>query len=167
MFQFIGKLTGDLHRCAASIHRLPSLIHSGIRVGIRNSDDRDIYAVVAADDGMENVEIIDEKAKESQAWRQFSKSFPGQFVYPISYSRDGSMALYSVRSPTNSGEYCLFNTASGKSNFLFARDTCKSGQPAPEESLVGLSYCRATELRTPLVATLGWSFLGPWPPKLA
>ena len=90
---------------------------------LSTADGKDIYAVVAADDGMESVEIVDEKAKESQAWRQFSKSFPGQFVYPISYSRDGSMALYSVRSPTNSGEYYLFNTASGKANFLFARDT--------------------------------------------
>lgn len=90
---------------------------------LSTADGRDIYAVVTADDGLENVEIVDEKAKESQAWRRFSKSFPGQFVYPISYSRDGLTALYSVSSPTNSGEYYLFNTTSGKANFLFARDT--------------------------------------------
>ncbi len=90
---------------------------------LSTADGKDIYAVLSADDGMESVVIIDEKAKEAQAWRQFSASFPGQLVYPISYSLDGATALYNVRSPTNSGEYYLFDTASHKANFLFARDT--------------------------------------------
>ncbi len=90
---------------------------------LSTADGKDIYAVSTADNGIETIEIIDEKASEAQAWRQFSKALPGQLVYPLSYSRDGSTALYSVRSSTNSGEYYLFNTVNHKANFLFARDT--------------------------------------------
>jgi dipeptidyl aminopeptidase/acylaminoacyl peptidase len=86
------------------------------------ADGKDIYAVFN-NEGLGSIEIIDESANEAKVWKMFSKSFPGQLVYPVSYSRDGATALFMVSSSTNSGEYYLFDTVNRKGKFLFARDS--------------------------------------------
>jgi dipeptidyl aminopeptidase/acylaminoacyl peptidase len=89
---------------------------------LSTADRKDIYAVFNTE-GLGGIEIVDENANEAKVWKMFSKSFPGQIVYPVSYSRDGASALFMVSSSTNSGEYYLFDTVNRKAKFLFARDS--------------------------------------------
>lgn len=85
---------------------------------IYTADRKAIYAV-RTQDGLSGIEIIDESAPEAKTWRAFSKQFPGSLVEPVSYSRDGQKALFSVSNSVNSGDYYIFDLEKRSAKYLF------------------------------------------------
>lgn len=88
---------------------------------LRSADFSQIYGVITAD-GRHEVEIFDRELPEARALGALSKSFAGQLVVPVNWSRGAAQGLFHVSSDRNSGEYYLYDRASGKAGFLLARD---------------------------------------------
>jgi dipeptidyl aminopeptidase/acylaminoacyl peptidase len=85
------------------------------------ADGHSVYGVITEDDRI-GVKILDEKSPEGRSLSAISRSFKDAFVAPLSWSKDGKLALIGVNSDRNSGEYYLFDRESGKAQFLLARD---------------------------------------------
>jgi dipeptidyl aminopeptidase/acylaminoacyl peptidase len=88
---------------------------------LRTADGKRIFAVVTAED-RSDVVLLDDKGLEGRSLAMLRKSFAGQLVLPLSWSRDGSQVLVHVSSDRNSGEYFVFDTQAKKARFLLARD---------------------------------------------
>lgn len=88
---------------------------------LRTADRNGIYGVVTADDRTD-IALLDDKSLEGRSLAMLRKSFAGQLVLPLSWSRDGSQVLVEVSSDRNSGEYYIFDTQAKKARFLLARD---------------------------------------------
>lgn len=76
------------------------------------------YAVEVGELG--EVAVINPKAPELPVLLSLQKQFSGQVVQLVSASRDHGVLLYRVRSDRNSGEFFIFNAATGKAAFLDA-----------------------------------------------
>jgi dipeptidyl aminopeptidase/acylaminoacyl peptidase len=85
------------------------------------ADGHSVYGVVTAEDRVD-VAILDAEAPEARTLSGIADNFKGSYVEPLSWSRDGKLALIQVASDRNSGEYYLFDRESGKVQFLLARD---------------------------------------------
>lgn len=89
-------------------HVLTSPLHGGV------------IAVVYLD-GKPKLEYVLPDDPHALALKQLAKAFPGSYVYPTSYTRDGKVGLYEVSSDVNSGEYYLVDHDQGKASFVAAR----------------------------------------------
>lgn len=90
--------------------------------GILTSADRARVLAVVRNEERKSLDLIERDSVEGHSLALLSKSFPGQLVLPISWSSDAKQLLFQVSSDRNSGEYYLFDTATGKARFLLARD---------------------------------------------
>ena len=71
-------------------------------------------------DGAPSFGYIDPEHWLARELQKLSKAFPGQSVWPTSYSRDGGKAVYRVGSDRNSGEFYLVDHKSGKASYIAA-----------------------------------------------
>ena len=78
-----------------------------------------VIAVVYLD-GKPRVEYVDPQDRHAKELMKLSRAFPGSYVYPTSYTKDGTEAVYFVSSDVNSGEYYLVDHANGKAHFIAA-----------------------------------------------
>lgn len=78
-----------------------------------------VIAVVYLD-GRPRVEYVDPQDRHAKELMKLSRAFPGSYVYPTSYTKDGNLAVYFVSSDVNSGEYYLVDHANGKAHFIAA-----------------------------------------------
>ncbi len=101
------------------------VLHQGVVADplgvLRAADRKSVYGVVTADDRTD-IALLDSKGLEGRSLAMLRKSFAGQLVLPLSWSRDGSQVLVHVSSDRNSGEYYIFDTQAKKARFLLARD---------------------------------------------
>jgi|CXWL01.1.fsa_nt_gi dipeptidyl aminopeptidase/acylaminoacyl peptidase len=85
------------------------------------ADGRSVYGVITAED-RDDIQIVDAKSPQARSLSAIARNFKDAFVAPLSWTRDGKLALIAVTSDRNSGEYYLFDRTSGKAQFLLARD---------------------------------------------
>ncbi len=86
-----------------------------------SADGQHLYGVYSAD-GRDDLALIDTTLAEGKLVAALRRSFKDALVEPLSWSRDGALALLRVRSDRNSGEYYLYDRNGGKARFLLARD---------------------------------------------
>jgi dipeptidyl aminopeptidase/acylaminoacyl peptidase len=102
------------------------LIYRGKRASpvafLRSADQSKLIAIITADDEY-GVHLLEPNAPEGKIIRGMMAQFPGQFVRPISVSRDGSKVVFFVSSGANSGEYYVFDAKTREAKFLFPRDS--------------------------------------------
>ncbi|MBP7370952.1 MAG: S9 family peptidase, partial [Arenimonas sp.] len=79
--------------------------------------DGSVYAIVYLD-GKPRVEYIQADNIFAIEHKKMSNSFPGQFVTPINYTKDGTKALYYVRSDTNPGDYYIYDRTAKEAKYL-------------------------------------------------
>ena len=73
-------------------------------------------------DGLPELKVIQPDDAFARALQKVRAAFPGAYVTPTSYTRDGGLGLYEVSSDVNSGEYYLVDHKSGQATFVAARD---------------------------------------------
>ena len=78
-----------------------------------------VIAVVYLD-GKPHIEYVDPQDYHAKELMKLSRAFPGSYVRPTSYTRDGKLGVYFVSSDVNSGEYYLVDHVSGKASFIVA-----------------------------------------------
>lgn len=78
-----------------------------------------VIAVVFLD-GKPRIEYVEPGDVHARELMKLSRAFPGSYVFPTSYTRDGRQAVYFVSSDVNSGEYYLVDHANGKAHFIAA-----------------------------------------------
>lgn len=86
-----------------------------------SADGQRLYGVYSAD-GRDDLALFDTSSPEGKLVAALRRSFKDALVEPLSFSRDGALALLRVRSDRNSGEYYLYDRTAGKARFLLARD---------------------------------------------
>lgn len=84
---------------------------------LSTADEQDYYAV-ETQDGRPGLHYFDEDGIEAQLDAALAKSFPGQFAYASSFTRDGKRAIVHVRSDRNPGDYYLFDLATRNAQLL-------------------------------------------------
>ncbi|MFB9068711.1 alpha/beta hydrolase family protein [Pseudofulvimonas gallinarii] len=75
------------------------------------------YAVISHPD-RPVLHYLDPERRESRLTRSLAEAFPGQFAYPTSFTRDGSLALVHVISDRNPGEFYLFDLATMRATYI-------------------------------------------------
>ena len=72
-------------------------------------------------DGKPAVHVIENDDPYAKELQRMTRTFPGSYVFPTSFTRDGSKAIYLVSSDVNSGEFYLVDHARKKGEFLAER----------------------------------------------
>ena len=91
---------------------------SNVLGAVLSDADRRPVAVEIGDRG--EIAVLDAQAIEVQVLQSLQAQFPGQMVRLASTSRDHRVLLYRVHSDRNSGEYYVYDAATGKARFLDA-----------------------------------------------
>lgn len=115
---------GSPHLCL-----IEQQIASGERKTLHCDADADVDAVVMSFDRQEAIassagagpngtQLVKTSHPDAERLARFAKSFPGQYVRPISATRDGSSVVMSTSSDRNPGDYYLFNPKTLKAEYL-------------------------------------------------
>jgi len=72
-------------------------------------------------DGKPVVHVIDPEDEYAKELLKMTRAFPGSYVFPTSFTRDGSKGIYLVWSDVNSGEFYLVDHARGKADYIAER----------------------------------------------
>jgi dipeptidyl aminopeptidase/acylaminoacyl peptidase len=101
------------------------------------SADRKTPLAVSYEAGVPIVDWIAEEHADAQLLAALTRSFPGQQLQPVSWSRDGSRLLFLVQSDRNPGEMYLYDRKINKAQFVYAYrewiDPAQMGERRPIE----------------------------------
>lgn len=103
--------------------RKPLLRHEVVdpaRYIYRAGDESELVGAAYLGDKPET-RFIDENSQEARLYKMLQSAFAGQDVAVTSTTRDGSLALVRASSPTNPGDFYLFDTGTKKANYLLSR----------------------------------------------
>jgi len=99
-------------------------IWSGTEAGIDEivpSFDRQDIVAIRSMPGRTATTLVDKNSREAKLLTGLMQKFPGEDVRITSSTPDGAKVVFLVSSDRNPGEFYLFEAASGKATFLFAR----------------------------------------------
>lgn len=65
-----------------------------------------------------SIHYFDSEQRESRLTKALANAFAGQYAYPTSFTRDGSLALVHVVSDRNPGEFYLFELATMRASYI-------------------------------------------------
>ena len=68
--------------------------------------------------GRPEVSFLDPQSREARLLKALNEAFPGQYVMPTSFTRDGKLGLVAVMSDRNSPEFYLIDTETMKARYL-------------------------------------------------
>ena len=107
----------------ATRERRPLARHERVDVGrvLRSPLDDGVIAVEYWD-GPPSLQVIEADDPFVRELEKIRRAFPGSYVTPTSYTRDGKTGVYRVSSDVNSGEFYRVDHASGEAVFLTARN---------------------------------------------
>lgn len=81
------------------------------------SHDGEVLAV-GYESTINDVEFVNAEHQDAKLLAGLRAAFPGQTVSITSFNREGNIALFRVSSDKNSGEFFIFDTKTGKANYL-------------------------------------------------
>ena len=81
--------------------------------------DKSLYAVRYFD-GYPKYEYLDKESPYAKVLKGLHASFPGSSVVPTSFTKDGRLGLFYVRSDTNAGEYYSYDFNTKEASFIAA-----------------------------------------------
>jgi acetyl esterase/lipase len=84
---------------------------------LHSPEDGSIYAIRLLD-GKPRYEYLASDSKYAKDHLKFRNSFPDQDVFPLGYTKDGLKAIYYVWSDRNPGDYYLYDSRTGKADYL-------------------------------------------------
>ncbi|GAC1625866.1 MAG: S9 family peptidase [Nevskia sp.] len=122
-------------------------VATGERKILRCDDDGDLNAVILSFDrqeaiatattsGARGTQFLNSTHPDGERLARFLKSFPGQYVNPVSATRDGSLVVINTFSDRNPGDYYLFRPKTLKAEYLAAvRDAVDPEQMAARKDI--------------------------------
>lgn len=114
-------------------------------------------------DGKPRIEYVDPEDRHSVELQKLSRAFPGSYVFPTSYTRDGNLGLYVVSSDRNSGEYYLVDHARGKAQFIAAKSEKLDPELMSPMQPVRFKARDGLELEAFLTVPISWQGKSPGP----
>lgn len=101
------------------------------------SADRSMPIAVAYEAGLPEIDWIVPDHADAKLLAALTRSFPGQQLRPVSWSRDSSRLLFHVQSDRNPGELYLYDRKINKAQFVYAYrdwiDPAQMGERRPVE----------------------------------
>jgi len=84
---------------------------------LMDAAERSPYAWISYPDRPQ-VTFLDPASREAKLLKALNEAFPGQYVVPTSFTRDGKLGLVAVVSDRNPGEFYLIDTETMKARYL-------------------------------------------------
>jgi len=88
---------------------------------VRTFDGKDVPVGAIYDDGIPHSAFFDPQSREARLQAMLEQAFKGSAVKVTSTTRDGKLMLVSVYSDRDPGKFYLFDTQSGKVEYLLSR----------------------------------------------
>jgi len=104
--------------------RKTSVLWSGNETGIDElvpSFDRHDFVAIRTMPGRTATTLIDKSSREAKLLASLAQQFPGEDVRITSSTTDGAKVVFVVESDRDPGQFFMYDNATGKATFLFAR----------------------------------------------